>query len=175
MEFKLVKNGWYYEAKRVLLIFFIPLLLCIPFFFAEKMDSDIFGVSLLVSFLMWQFFPNIIKPKIIGKIIFNENGLSITKNEEEKIINFSDMNYIKMGYSRHFNEYDIGLSYTLVDDGINNIYIKTKEERIQLYYFSKNGNEEYMIKDYLPVFDENKVLYKVTIKGENLLPSILPF
>jgi len=51
-------------------------------------------------------------------------------------------------------------------DGVNFITIKTKEKRIKFYFFSKDGEEENMIRKYLYVFEKNNVSYKVIIRNE---------
>ena len=168
MKLEIVSRGYNYVGISMVIIFSLVIF---PYVYLDEMGKSnkvftIIAVMTTIIYLIYIFSPKIIKPKIIGKAIFSENALSIIEKGEEQIINFSNIDYIKINYSYHHNEvYTINLKMVF-SDGVNFITIKTKEKRIKFYFFSKDGEEENMIRKYLYVFEKNNVSYKVIIRNE---------
>jgi len=106
MKLEIVSRGYNYVGISMVIIFSLVIF---PYVYLDEMGKSnkvftIIAVMTTIIYLIYIFSPKIIKPKIIGKAIFSENALSIIEKGEEQIINFSNIDYIKINYSYHHNE-----------------------------------------------------------------------
>ena len=163
MKFKIVSRG--FITKKILLFIFLSLVLFVCVFLEDKGKGNVFTKIAMGAVVICFVTPHLRRPKIVGEIVFNDNHLSIIERGKEKIIQFTDINYIEIDYHNYYNETTLNSGKIIFENGAaNTILINTKNERIKSNFFSQNGEEDNMIRNYLSVLEENAISYKINIE-----------
>ena len=165
MKFEIFSRS--FATKKIIVFIFLSIILFVSVYLEDKGEGSIFTKILMGIAVISFIIPHITKPKIIGEIIFNDNSVSIIKKGKERIIKFSNINYIEINYCNYYNETTLNAGKIVFENGAaNSIFIKTRNEQIKFNFFSRNGEESNLIKNYLSILNNNNISYEVKVKKE---------